>query len=128
MGSYYATGKRKKSVARVWLTEGKGIITVNELADKDYFLRDTLGMIIRQPFDVTNTGGRFDVIAHVKGGGLRGQAEALRHGIAQAIIVQDSAQRPVLRKEGLLTRDPRMKERKKYGRKKARRSFQFTKR
>ena len=128
MGLYYATGKRKKAIARVWISEGKGDIVVNKKADKDYFLRDNLCMIVRQPLETVNMTGRFNVKARVVGGGLSGQAEALRHGIAHALISYDENLRGNLRKAGYLTRDPRMKERKKYGQKKARRSFQFTKR
>jgi len=128
MGLYYATGKRKNAVARVWISEGKGDILVNTRGIKEYFLRDNLCMIIRQPLEVTNVVGRFNVKARVAGGGLSGQASALRHGIAKALAVHDENLRPALRKAGFLTRDPRMKERKKYGQKKARRAFQFTKR
>jgi small subunit ribosomal protein S9 len=128
MGLYYATGKRKNAIARVWITEGQGDLLANERTIKDYFLRENLCMIIKQPLETTNTLGRFNVRALIAGGGLSGQAEALRHGIAKALVVFDATLRPSLRKGGFLTRDPRMKERKKYGRKKARRAFQFTKR
>jgi small subunit ribosomal protein S9 len=128
MGLYYATGKRKNAIARVWMSEGQGDMLVNERTIKNYFLRENLCMIIKQPLETTNTLGRFNVRALIAGGGLTGQAEALRHGIAKALVVFDETLRPSLRKSGFLTRDPRMKERKKYGRKKARRAFQFTKR
>ena len=128
MGLYYATGKRKNAIARVWLSEGQGDLAVNNRTIKHYFLRDNLCMVVKQPLETTNTLGRFNVKARVAGGGLAGQAEALRHGIAQALVVFDETLRAPLRKGGFLTRDPRMKERKKYGRKKARRAFQFTKR
>jgi small subunit ribosomal protein S9 len=128
MGLYYATGKRKNAIARVWITEGQGDLLVNERTIQDYFLRDNLCMIIKQPLEATNTLGRFNVRALLAGGGLTGQAEALRQGISKALVVFDETLRPVLRKNGFMTRDPRMKERKKYGRKKARRAFQFTKR
>jgi len=128
MGAYYATGRRKKAIARVWLSEGKGELTINSRNLKDYFYRDNLCMIIRQPLEITNTAGRFDVKANVYGGGLTGQAGALRHGIAKALTLFDEGLRSSLRKSGFLTRDPRRKERKKYGQKGARRAFQFTKR
>ena len=128
MGLYYATGKRKKAIARVWISEGQGDLSVNNKTIKNFFLRDNLCMIIKQPLEVTNTLGRFNVKARVAGGGLSGQAEALRHGIARALVVFDETLRSALRKGGYLTRDPRMKERKKYGRAKARKAFQFTKR
>ena len=125
---YYATGKRKTSVARVWILPGDGRILVNNTPVDEYFLRDTSLMIIKQPFDLTGTWGRFDVKATVKGGGLSGQAGALRHGISKALLDVDSGYRATLKKAGLLTRDARVKERKKYGLKGARKSFQFSKR
>lgn len=128
MGLYYATGKRKNAIARVWLSEGRGDIAINDKSVKDYLFRDNLGMIVRQPLEQTNTLGRFDVKVRVAGGGLSGQAGAIRHGIAKALIAFDETLKPSLRKAGFVTRDPRMKERKKYGQKKARKKFQFTKR
>ena len=125
---YYATGKRKTSVARVWILPGDGRILVNNTPVDEYFLRDTSLMVIKQPFDLTGTWGRFDVKATVKGGGLSGQAGALRHGISKALLDVDSGYRGALKKAGLLTRDARVKERKKYGLKGARKSFQFSKR
>ncbi len=125
---YYATGKRKTSVARVWILPGDGRILVNNTPVDEYFLRDTSLMFIKQPFDLTGTWGRFDVKATVKGGGLSGQAGALRHGISKALLDVDPGYRTTLKKAGLLTRDARVKERKKYGLKGARKSFQFSKR
>ena len=125
---YYATGKRKTSVARVWLEPGDGTILVNKKGLTDYFRRETSRMIIRQPFDVTGTWGSFSVKATVKGGGLSGQAGALRHGIAKALLAVDPTHRPALKRVGLISRDPRVKERKKYGQKGARARFQFSKR
>jgi len=125
---YYATGRRKEATARVWLREGDGNIEVNGQKMEEYFGRDDLRMIIQQPFDVTKVSNRFDIKATVKGGGEGGQAGALRHGISRALVEFDISWKPLLRKAGLLTRDPRMRERKKYGRKGARRAFQFTKR
>ncbi len=125
----YATGKRKTSVARVWLrVGGTGLIMVNGKDYKDYFPRLTSQMKVIEPFEVTNTLGKFDVIATVKGGGISAQAEALRHGIARALQKYDESLRPPLKKAGLLTRDPRMKERKKYGKRGARRTPQYSKR
>ncbi len=125
---YYATGRRKEASARVWLTKGNGNLEVNGKKMEDYFGRADLRMIIQQPFEVTKSVNRFDITATVKGGGESGQAGALRHGIARALLSFDVSWKPLLRKAGLLTRDPRMRERKKYGRKGARRRFQFTKR
>ncbi|MBI1977596.1 MAG: 30S ribosomal protein S9 [Candidatus Omnitrophica bacterium] len=126
--SYYATGRRKSSIARVWLEDGSKEVLVNGSKLEAYFPRETLRMIIQQPFEAAKLGDRFGLKAEVKGGGLTGQAEALRLGISRALIQFDSNLRPLLRKGGFLTRDPRKKERKKFGRKKARRSFQYTKR
>jgi small subunit ribosomal protein S9 len=127
--SYYGTGKRKNAVAKVWLTPGgAGTITVNDKPMPDYVRRRLLEMIVVQPFEVTNTVGQYDVKAKVLGGGISGQAGALRHGISKALIEADPELRPTLRRLGYLTRDPRVKERKKYGRKRARRGFQFSKR
>ena len=126
--SFYATGKRKSSVARVWIGAGNGRILVNNRPFEEYFLRDTSLMVIKQPFELTETCGSYDVRATVKGGGLTGQAGAVRHGISKALLEVDQNFRSVLKKAGLLTRDSRVKERKKYGRKGARKSFQFSKR
>jgi len=127
-GRSYATGKRKNAVARVWVKPGSGQITVNGREGKVYFARPTLQMLINQPFDVINRKGQYDVWCTVKGGGLSGQAGAVRHGISKALTLNDPAVRPSLKKGGFLTRDPRVVERKKYGKPKARRSFQFSKR
>ncbi len=125
---YYGTGHRKNAVARVWLTPGSGTVTINERPAGKYLGRAVLERMIQQPFDITEMGGRFDVIARCKGGGISGQAGAIRHGISKALLEVDPELRPRLRRTGLLTRDPRVKERKKYGRKRARRGFQFSKR
>jgi small subunit ribosomal protein S9 len=125
---YYATGKRKNSIARVWMMPGSGKITINDKPMDQYFGRDVLKMIIRQPFEVTGTQDKFDVLVSVLGGGNSGQAGAIRHGISKALLAVDAESRGKLRKEGLLTRDPRAKERKKYGQKGARARFQFSKR
>ncbi len=125
---YYATGKRKNSIARVWMMPGSGRITINDKPMDQYFGRDVLKMIIRQPFEITGTLDKFDVLVSVLGGGNSGQAGAIRHGISKALLVVDAESRSKLRKEGLLTRDPRAKERKKYGQKGARARFQFSKR
>ncbi len=125
---YYATGKRKNSIARVWMMPGSGKVTINDKPMDQYFGRDVLKMIIRQPFEATGTVDKFDVLVSVLGGGNSGQAGAIRHGIAKALLAVDAESRGKLRKEGLLTRDPRAKERKKYGQKGARARFQFSKR
>ncbi len=125
---FYGTGRRKKSVARVRLYPGTGAITVNGKNVDEYFGLETLKLIIAQPFGVSETEGKFDVVANVTGGGLSGQAGAIRHGIARALVAADAENRPALKKAGFLTRDPRMKERKKYGLKGARRAPQFSKR
>jgi len=125
---YYATGKRKNSIARVWMMPGSGKITINDRPMDQYFGRDVLKMIIRQPFEVTGTIDKFDVLVSVLGGGNSGQAGAIRHGISKALLAVDAESRGKLRQEGLLTRDPRAKERKKYGQKGARARFQFSKR
>ena len=125
---FYGTGRRKTSVARVWLRPGTGRIVVNRRAFEDYFPRETLRMIITQPLQVTNTVGQFDVLASVGGGGPSGQAGAVRHGLARALVQFDANLRQVLKKAGLLTRDPRMRERKKYGQPGARQKFQYSKR
>ena len=125
---YYGTGRRKSSVARVYLSAGKGEITINGRSIDDYFGTEILKTIVRQPLVVTATEGKFDVNVTVKGGGTTGQAGAVRHGISRALLEADADYRLALKKEGFLTRDPRMKERKKYGLKKARRAPQFSKR
>ncbi|HLE41460.1 MAG TPA: 30S ribosomal protein S9 [Nitrospirota bacterium] len=125
---FYATGKRKNSIARVWMMPGSGKITINDRTADQYFGRAVLKMIIRQPFEVTGSIDKFDVVVSVLGGGSSGQAGAIRHGISKALLAVDTEARVKLRKEGLLTRDPREKERKKYGQKGARARFQFSKR
>lgn len=125
---YYATGRRRESVARVWIEDGGKEILVNSRPLENYFPRETLRMIIHQPLEATRLLDRFKIRAEVNGGGLSGQAEAIRLGISRALVEFDQNLRSVLRKNGFLTRDPRQKERKKYGHKKARRSFQYTKR
>ena len=125
---FYGTGRRKHSVSRVRVYPGTGMITINGRDIEEYFGLDTLKTIVRQPFAVTSTEGKFDVICTVKGGGVSGQAGAIRHGIARAMLQNGEEMRPLLKKAGLLTRDPRMKERKKYGLRGARRSPQFSKR
>ncbi len=126
--TYNATGRRKRSIARVWLKPGTGNILVNQKPADSYFPRETLRMVIRQPLEITGTVSKYDIYALVEGGGLTGQAGALRHGIARALVKMDADLRARLKKEGLLTRDPREVERKKYGQKKARKRFQFSKR
>ena len=125
---YYGTGRRKKSIARVYLVPGKGDVTINKRSMDEYFGLETLKVIVRQPLTVTETADKFDVIVNVRGGGCTGQAGAIRHGIARALLKVDAEYRPVLKAAGFLTRDPRMKERKKYGLKAARRAPQFSKR
>ncbi len=125
---YYGTGRRKSSVARVYLVPGKGQITINKRDIDEYFGLETLKVIVRQPLVATETVEKFDIIVTVRGGGFTGQAGAIRHGIARALLTVDADYRPVLKKAGFLTRDPRMKERKKYGLKAARRAPQFSKR
>ena len=125
---FYGTGRRKKSVARVRLYPGTGAVTVNGRDVSDYFGLETMKYIVNQPFGVTDTVGKFDVVANVQGGGFSGQAGAIRHGVARALLSADENYKPLLKKAGLLTRDPRMKERKKYGLKGARRAPQFSKR
>ncbi|MBP1581623.1 MAG: 30S ribosomal protein S9 [Oscillospiraceae bacterium] len=125
---FYGTGRRKHSVSRVRVYPGTGMITINGRDIEDYFGLDTLKTIVRQPFAVTSTEGQFDVVCTVAGGGVSGQAGAIRHGIARALLQNGDEMRPLLKKAGLLTRDPRMKERKKYGLKGARRAPQFSKR
>ncbi len=125
---FYGTGRRKSSVARVRLFPGTGNITINGQDIDQYFGLETLKLIINQPFDVTDTRGKFDIVANVKGGGFSGQAGAIRHGLSRALLLADDSFRAPLKKAGFLTRDPRMKERKKYGLKAARRASQFSKR
>ena len=125
---FYGTGRRKKSVARVRIVPGTGVITINKKDIDEYFGLETLKLIVNQPFGVTETAGKFDIIANVCGGGLSGQAGAIRHGLARALVQADENYKPALKAAGLLTRDPRMKERKKYGLKGARRAPQFSKR
>jgi len=127
-GRAYATGKRKDAVARVWIKPGPGQITVNQKPVEQYFARPVLRMILQQPLHVANRSGQFDIVVTVEGGGLSGQAGAVRHGLAKALTNFEPELRPALKREGFLTRDPRVVERKKYGKKKARRSFQFSKR
>ena len=125
---FYGTGRRKKSVARVYLTAGTGNITINGRSIDEYLGLETLKVIVRQPLALTETEGKFDVLVNVKGGVYTGQAGAIRHGISRALLEADADYRPILKKAGYLTRDPRMKERKKYGLKSARRAPQFSKR
>ena len=128
LGRSYATGKRKDAVARVWVKPGSGKVTVNGRDITTYFARPVLRMVLNQAFEVANVEGQFDVMATVKGGGLSGQAGAVKHGISKALSLYDPTLRPALKAAGFLTRDSRVVERKKYGRRKARRSFQFSKR
>ena len=128
LGRSYATGKRKNAIARVWLKPGTGRITVNSKQMDLYFARPVLQMVLRQPFEITNSENQFDVMATVRGGGLSGQAGAINHGISKALQLYEPSFRPLLKSAGFLTRDARVVERKKYGKRKARRSFQFSKR
>ena len=125
---FYGTGRRKKSTARVRIVPGTGVITINGRDIDDYFGLETLKLIVNQPFKVSGTEGKFDIIALVEGGGISGPAGAIRHGLSRALLKVDENYRPALKAAGLLTRDPRMKERKKYGLKAARRAPQFSKR
>ncbi len=125
---FYGTGRRKKSVARVRLYPGTGVVTINGRDISDYFGLDTMKLSVNQPFGVTDTVGKFEVVVNVNGGGFSGQAGAIRHGVARALLSADETYKPALKKAGFLTRDPRMKERKKYGLKGARRAPQFSKR
>ena len=125
---YQGTGRRKDAIARVRLIPGKGQILVNRKPLEEYFPQEIQRIIIKQPLEITKTGDKFDIFVRVNGGGDSGQAEALRHGISRALIQADESYRPILKKAGLLTRDPRMKERKKFGQKGARKRFQWTKR
>jgi small subunit ribosomal protein S9 len=124
----YATGRRKHAVARVWLQPGSGKIAINDRSLEEYFGRETSRMVFRQAMELTETSGQFDVFVNVRGGGLSGQADAIRHGISRSLIKIDPAHRPALKKAGYLTRDARAKERKKYGQRGARARFQFSKR
>ncbi|HEY3267384.1 MAG TPA: 30S ribosomal protein S9 [Armatimonadota bacterium] len=128
MTKYYATGRRKNAIAKVWLTPGSGQITVNKRTLAEYLGRRTLEMIVRQPLELVNAAEQFDVTVSALGGGTSGQAGAIRHGISRALLVVDPEMRITLKRAGFLTRDPRVKERKKVGRKRARRGFQFSKR
>jgi small subunit ribosomal protein S9 len=128
LGRSYATGKRKDAVARVWIKPGAGKVVVNGREVTTYFARPVLQMLVQQPFDVAERSGQYDVFCTVKGGGLSGQAGAVKHGISKALTYYEPVLRGVLKKEGFLTRDSRVVERKKYGKRKARRSFQFSKR
>jgi len=124
----YGTGRRKSSIARVWLVPGKGSIKINKRTLDNYFGRESLSTVVEKPLELVNKKNELDVFAKVEGGGITGQAGALQHGIARALLQYDPTLRPILKKEGLLTRDARMKERKKYGQKGARARFQFSKR
>ncbi|WP_424932772.1 30S ribosomal protein S9 [Amaricoccus macauensis] len=128
LGRSYATGRRKDAIARVWIKPGSGKVVVNDKPMNEYFARPVLQMVIGQAFSVANVTGQFDVMATVKGGGLSGQAGAVKHGISQALSLYEPSLRPALKAAGFLTRDSRVVERKKYGKRKARRSFQFSKR
>ena len=125
---YYATGRRKTSIARVWLTPGEGNVTINKRSIDDYLKRETAKMIIRQPLELTETLGKFDIYVNVRGGGISGQAGAIKHGISRALLAVNPDFRPLLKKSGFLTRDSRVKERKKYGQPGARKRFQYSKR
>jgi len=125
---YYATGKRKSAIARVYMKAGSGNIVVNKRSYEEYFTRPSLKMIIRQPFEITGKNGQFDLYVNVSGGGVAGQAGAVKHGISKALLEYDVQLRPILKKAGFLTRDARIKERKKYGQPGARKRFQFSKR
>ena len=125
---HYATGKRKTAVARVWLTPGDGNITINKRHIDDYLKRETAKMVIRQPLELTETLGKYDIYVNVRGGGISGQAGAIKHGISKALLEANPDFRPLLKKAGFLTRDSRVKERKKYGQPGARKRFQYSKR
>jgi small subunit ribosomal protein S9 len=125
---YYATGRRKTSVARVWLTPGEGSVVINKRSIDDYLKRETAKMVIRQPLELTETLGKFDIYVNVRGGGISGQAGAIKHGISRALLAVNPDFRPLLKKSGFLTRDSRVKERKKYGQPGARKRFQYSKR
>jgi small subunit ribosomal protein S9 len=125
---FYATGKRKTSIARVWMKPGTGAIVINKRTLDEYFGRETSKMVVRQPLELTDNVGKFDIMVNVSGGGPSGQAGAIKHGITKALLGVDGELRPALKKAGFITRDSRIKERKKYGKKAARASFQFSKR
>lgn len=125
---YCATGKRKTAIARVWIEPGSGKIIINKKPMDEYVTRETSKMIIRQPFELTNTTGQFDVVVNVRGGGISGQAGAIKHGITRALLEYDPELRPILKRAGFITRDSRIKERKKYGQRRARARFQYSKR
>ena len=127
-GKFYGTGRRKSSIARVYLVPGNGNITINKRSLDEYFGLETLKVVVKQPLVLTETADKYDVLVNVKGGGYTGQAGAIRHGVSRALLQADADFRPTLKKAGFLTRDPRMKERKKYGLKAARRAPQFSKR
>ena len=126
--TYYATGKRKTAIARTWITPGKGEVIINNRPMDEYFTTESAKLILNQPFVITNTADSFDVRVSVKGGGYTGQVNAIRHGITKALLLSDPDMRPVLKKAGFIKRDPRVKERKKYGQRGARARFQFSKR
>jgi small subunit ribosomal protein S9 len=126
--SYYATGKRKSSIARVWLKEGKGTMTINKRSYDEYFTRESLKNLVKRPLEIAGKKDQFDLYINVQGGGIAGQAGAIKHGIARALVEFDLELRPILKKAGFLTRDARIKERKKYGQPGARKRFQFSKR
>jgi len=125
---YYATGKRKTAIARIYLKPGAGLMLVNKRQANDYFMRDSLKMVIQQPFELIGKQGQFDVFVNVRGGGLSGQAGAVKHGIAKALLEYNDEYRTILKRAGMLTRDSRVKERKKYGQPGARKRFQYSKR
>lgn len=125
---YYGTGKRKTAIARVWLKPGEGKAIINKRPSDQYFGRETAKMVIQQPFELTETQNQFDLVANVRGGGMSGQADAIKHGIAKALLEYDSNLRDILKREGFITRDSRVKERKKYGKRGARASYQYSKR
>ena len=125
---YYGTGKRKTAIARVWLKPGEGKAIINKRPSDQYFGRETAKMVIQQPFELTETQNQFDLLANVRGGGMSGQADAIKYGIAKALLEYDSNLRDILKREGFLTRDSRVKERKKYGKRGARASYQYSKR
>ncbi|MFB0505228.1 MAG: 30S ribosomal protein S9 [Thermodesulfobacteriota bacterium] len=126
--THYGTGKRKTAIARVWLKPGEGKVIINKTPSDQYFGRETAKMIIQQPFELTSTQNQFDLVVNVRGGGMSGQADAIKHGITKALLQYDGKLRDILKKEGFLTRDSRVKERKKYGKRGARASYQYSKR
>jgi small subunit ribosomal protein S9 len=126
--TYYGTGKRKTAIARVWLKPGEGKVIINKRPSDQYLGRETAKMVIQQPFELTSTQNQFDLVVNVRGGGISGQADAIKHGITKALLQYDGKLRDILKKEGFLTRDSRIKERKKYGKRGARASYQYSKR